>query len=80
MTDYRKIDDETYRKVLEVNVLLSILDYCTECQGAEINITIAHDKGFVATAHLYDHAALVQGLQDALKYFQSELYGGETSG
>jgi len=67
------LDHDTYCKVLEVNVLLSILEYCTEEQGASITITIAHDKGFVATAHLYDHAALVQGLQDALKYFQSEL-------
>ena len=71
--DYHKLDDDTYRKVLEVNILLSILDYCTERHGADITITIAHDDGIVATAHLYDHAALVQGLQDALKYFQSEL-------
>ena len=46
---------------------------CMDAPGATITIAIKKDNGEESSAELYDHAALVQGLIDALDYFQDEI-------
>lgn len=57
----------------ELALVKVMLLYCADKQGAKITITVEHECGNKATANLYDHAALVQGLYDALDYFETEL-------
>ena len=46
-----------------------LLKHCmTDC-GATVTIAVAHDCGQSAIANLYDNAALVQSLYDALSEF-----------
>lgn len=58
---------------LQAEAVKQLLYYCIEHPGASIEINISLDSGQKTTANLFDHAALVQGLIDALDYFQSEL-------
>lgn len=57
----------------EVDLVLHLLDFCSVHPGAKIIITVEHDNGCRATANLYDHAALNQGLCEALNYYQTQL-------
>lgn len=66
-------DDNMRKLLMQAEIVLQHLEYCMVQPGASITITVEHDEGHKATAKLYDHAALVQSLVDALKYFQSEL-------
>lgn len=61
------------RMAAEAELVKHLLDFCSVHNGANITIIIEHDNGCKAVAHLYDHAALVQSLHEALSYFQSEL-------
>ena len=64
----------TERKmVASAEVVKQMLKYCAVDPGAKITISVEHDDGNKATAELYDHAALVQSLIEALEYFASEL-------
>lgn len=65
--------DEDTRVVAEAELVKHMLNFCFVQHGATITITVEHDDGHKATAKLYDHAALIQGLYNALEYFQSEL-------
>lgn len=57
----------------EAETIKRILNACMADPGdTSIKITINRD-GMEVTADLYDHAALVTSLYDALDYFQSEL-------
>lgn len=67
------LPDESGKQILQAEMVKQLLSYCTVAPGANITITISHDHGQIATAQLYDHAALVQGLIEALEYFQSEV-------
>ena len=57
----------------EIALVKNMLLFCMDKQGAKITITVDHDCGNSVTANLYDHAALVQGLYDALDYLETEL-------
>lgn len=65
--------DDSYRAYCDAERVKQLLRKSYETQGANITITVQRDDGDKDTAVLYDHAALVQGLIDALDYFQSEL-------
>lgn len=69
---YSRLSAEEKTRVRQAEAIKQLLEYCTVNQGAKITITVTHDNGLEATANLYDHAALVQGLWEALDYFQSE--------
>jgi hypothetical protein len=64
---------EAFRLYKQTEEVKQLLESCMDVGGADITITVKRDDGRTATAELYDHAALVQGLWDALDYFQSEL-------
>jgi len=51
-------------KALSDEVINNIAD------GCDVTITVGNIQ-----LKAYDHAALIQGLQDAVQYFQSELEG-----
>lgn len=67
------VSDEDIRVIAEAELVKHMLNFCYAQHGATITITIEHANGHKATAKLYDHAALIQGLYDALVAFQSEL-------
>lgn len=64
---------EEERMLAEAEAVKQLLTTCCTDAGATITITVAHHSGQIATANLYDLAALVQSLFEALEYFQSEL-------
>lgn len=66
-------DDDVFKLYKQAEDVKQQLECCMDATGAKITITVARDSGTTVTAELYDHAALVQGLWDALDYFQSEL-------
>lgn len=66
-------DNDVFRWYKQAEDIKQILECSMASHGAKITITVARDSGTTVTAELYDHAALVQGLWDALDYFQSEL-------
>lgn len=66
-------DDETAKLIGQAEAIKQVLQYCSVLPGADITITVKHHHGYTATAELYDHAALVQGLYAAVEYFQSEI-------
>lgn len=51
-------------KALSDEIINNIAD------GCDVTITVGNVQ-----LKAYDHAALIQGLQDAIQYFQSELEG-----
>lgn len=65
--------DDDIRVVAEAELVKHILNFCYVQHGATITITVEHDSGHKATAKLYDHAALIEGLYNALETFQSEI-------
>lgn len=69
---YSRLSAEDKTRVHQAEAVKQLLELCAQQAGAEVQITVRHDNGLVATANLYDHAALVQGLWDALDYYQSE--------
>lgn len=71
--NYRELPANERKMMRQVEAVKDMLNYCIERNGATIKVTVTHDNGLTASATLYDHAALVQGLLDALNYFQSEL-------
>jgi hypothetical protein len=69
-----EVQDETLGNLIaQAEIVKQLLSYCSCKPGATITITVAHDDGQVAIANLYDHAAFVQSLYDALEGFQNEL-------
>lgn len=66
-------DPEVERMLVEAELVKTLLCACSVQQGATIEIKVTHDNGNVAVARLYDHAALVGFMIDAIEYFQSEL-------
>ena len=64
---------EEGRMLAQAEMVKQLLEYCSIQPGAKIKIVVEHDEGHVAVADLYDLAAIVQSLYDALEYFQSEL-------
>lgn len=66
-------DTEEGRMIAQTEMVKQLLEYCSVQPGAKIQIKVEHHDGQVAIANLYDLAALVQSLYDALEYFQSEL-------
>ena len=71
--NYRELPANERKMMRQVEAVKDMLNYCAERNGATIKVIVTHDNGLTASATLYDHAALVQGLLDALNYFQSEL-------
>lgn len=65
--------DERDRMLAEAELVKHLLNFCSVWPGAKITITVEHDNGHKAVAQLYDHAALVQELHDALSYFQTQM-------
>lgn len=61
------------RMIKESREVMSMLEYCMNEPDADISISVKHKNGKSATANLYDHAALVQGLYSALQYFIEEM-------
>ena len=61
------------RMIKESREVMSMLEYCMNEPDADISISVKHKNGKSATANLYDHAALVQELYSALKYFIEEM-------
>ena len=59
--------------IKESREVMSMLEYCMNEPYADISISVRHKNGKSATANLYDHAALVQELYSALKYFIEEM-------
>ena len=70
--DYTKYCESDQRILGEVEMVKALLDYCCIRHGATITLCVEHDDGHKAVARLYDHAALVQSLFDALTEFQEE--------
>lgn len=68
-----RLSDEERLLRLEIALVKDMLLFCMDKQGAKITITVDHHCGNRVTANLYDHAALVQSLYDALDYLESEL-------
>lgn len=68
--------DDTLRMIAEAELVKGLLNYCAVKYGAKIIITVEHDDGHKAIANLYDDAAFVQALYDALIDFQRD-NGGE---
>ena len=66
-------DTDTRQQLLQAEAVKQLLEYCMQQPGADIQIIINHDSGQKAVAKLYDHAALVSGLWEAISYFQSEM-------
>lgn len=69
---YSMLSAEDKSRVHQAEAVKQLLEVCMMQPGAKVQITVSHDNGLVATANLYDHAALVNGLYDALNYYQSE--------
>ena len=67
------ISTDTRDLLLQSEAVKQLLNYCAVAVGAEIIITVKHPHGQVATAQLYDHAALVDSLYNALDDFQQEI-------
>ena len=65
--------DEDCRMLMEVELVKTLLNHCMLTHGAKIKIVVEHDDGHIATANLYDHAALLEPLLIALINFQEEL-------
>ena len=65
--------DEDCRMLMEVELVKTLLNHCYTTHGAKVKIVVEHDDGHVATANLYDHAALIEPLMLALINFQQEL-------
>lgn len=61
------------RMIKESREVMSMLEYCMNEPDADISISVKHKNGKHTTANLYDHAALVQELYSALKYFIEEM-------
>lgn len=66
-------DPEISRMLVEAEMVRQQLIACSITPGAKVIIRVEHDNGNVVSAELYDLAALVTSLIDALDYFQSEL-------
>jgi len=69
---FQNLEPEQFKQILDVEMLKQVLTYCSWNPGADIIIQIKHSDGLTASAKLYDHAALVTGLHNALELFQSE--------
>lgn len=69
---YCRLSTEGKSRMHQAEAVKQLLELCAVQPGAKIQIIVTHKNGLVATANLYDHAALVQGLWDALDYYQSE--------
>ena len=73
LSDYQNgIVDDDYM-TSQTKRLQSLLNHCCIDPGADIYITVKHSNGRSVGVKLYDHAALVQELYNALDYFLSEL-------
>ena len=70
---YKKTDLTIGRMLSEAEDVKQHLINCVNNPGANISIIVTSDDGKTTSAGLYDHAALVQSLIDALAYFQSEI-------
>lgn len=66
-------DDLELLLKLKLDLMLHALDICCLDHGAEITLIVKHTDGTNVIADMYVHAALIQGLKDALEYFKSEL-------
>lgn len=73
MPNFSNMSDEELLMVAKVNMALYALDYCCLDHEGKITLTVEHTNGTKVVADMYVHAALVQGLKDALEYFKSEL-------
>lgn len=65
--------DKELMIVSKVDLALHALDYCCLDHEGSITIIVEHTNGTKVVTDLYVHAALVQGLMEALEYFKSEL-------
>lgn len=59
--------------IQQAESIKQLLVLCANEGEADITISVYHSSGKTATAKLYDQAALVQSLYEALEYFQSEI-------
>lgn len=75
MTEYSHLQPDDLDLLIKskVDLMLHALDICCLDHYADITIIVEHTNGTKVVADLYTHAALVQGLKDALEYFKSEL-------
>lgn len=73
LSDYTYCDNSDDHMISQTKRLQSLLNHCCVDPGADIYITVKHSDGRQAGVKLYDHAALVQELHNALDYFLSEL-------
>ena len=69
---YERTDEELLM-MTQIEMALYALDYCCIDHDAKITLTVEHKNGTKVIADMYAHAALIQGLKDALVYFKSEL-------
>lgn len=66
--------DETHAKwIVDAEAVKQLLYYCCAQPGATITVSVKHDNGNYASAELYDLAAFVCSLLEALECFQEEL-------
>ena len=71
--DFEHTMSEDYKLWEAADEVKQMLIDCANDPGATIQIVVKRDNGLESSAELYDHAALVQGLVDALDYFQDEI-------
>lgn len=66
-------DDLELLLKIKLDLMLHALDICCLDHEANITLTVEHTDGTRVILEAYSHAALIQGLKDALVYFRSEL-------
>lgn len=75
MTEYPHLQPDDLDLLLKakLDLMLQALDMCCLDHDADVTIIVEHTNGTKVVADLYTHAALIQGLTEALEYFKSEL-------
>lgn len=73
MENLKRAAAEKAETLQQIESLQQMLNHCLQQHEAKITIAIDHSDGSSVTAQLYDHAAFVQPLIDALDEFKAEL-------
>lgn len=75
MANYEHLCPEDLDLLLKskIDLMLQALDICCLDHEGSITLIVEHTNGTKVVADLYVHAALTQGLIEALEYFKSEL-------
>lgn len=70
LADRQGLKGDDNRMYAQAEMVKQLLTYCSLQPGAKVTIAVTHEHGHTATAELYDAAALIQPLCDALTEFQ----------